>query len=71
MNNSIDLLKLLVGRDYLTEVDPYWNTPGGWSENARGDGATYAGVVKTLHRLDGESDQEFERRAIERANQLP
>ncbi len=51
-------------------VDPYWNTEGGWSENARGDGMSYSGVLETLHRLPGESDADFEKRANTRADEL-
>ena len=52
------------------DVDPYWNVGGGWSENCRGDGMTYCGVIETVTRQSDESDTAFEARAQDRAAEL-
>lgn len=70
--NTIDIFRCSAGDPHGVHalVDPYWKRPGGWEENSRGDGMSYGGVLLTLHRLFGESDSDFERRAIVYAEYL-
>lgn len=69
---SITIFKCSAGdpRGMHAMVDPYWNIPGGWSENCRGDGMSYGGVLDTLFRNPGESDEAFQARAEARADEL-
>jgi hypothetical protein len=71
-SDTITILKCSAGDPHGMHamVDPYWNIPGGWAENARGDGMSYAGILETLYRQPGESDEEFVARANARADEL-
>lgn len=67
--NTIDLIKVQVGHEYLIEIDPYWNDPAEvWP--GYGDGGSYGGVVETLHRNVGESTAAFRARAKERISEI-
>jgi hypothetical protein len=70
--NTIAIFKCSAGdpRGMHATVDPYWNLPGGWSEHCRGDGMSYGGVLDTLFRMEGESDEAFQARASARADEL-
>lgn len=71
--NSIDILQGSFGCAGCTshyEPDPYWNDERPWSEAARGDGMSYCGVVETVTRESGETDEAFEMRARQRAYEL-
>lgn len=71
--NSIDILQGSFGCAGCTshyEIDPYWDDERPWSEAARGDGMSYCGVVETVARESGETDEQFEMRARNRAYEL-
>lgn len=72
MFNTIDILKCSAGDPHGMHAtpDPYWKQPGGWPAHAPSDGMSYGGVMVTLHRLPGESDAEFEKRAEATADKL-
>ena len=71
--NSIDIMQGSFGCAGCTshyDIDPYWNSDQEWSEAARGDGMSYCGIVETVTRFDGESDEAFQERARQRACDL-
>lgn len=71
--NSIDIMQGSFGCAGCTshyEIDPYWDSDLPWSEAARGDGMSYCGVIETITRESGETDEQFEMRARARAYEL-
>lgn len=71
--NSIDIIQGSFGCAGCTshyEIDPYWDSDLPWSEAARGDGMSYCGVIETVTRQSGETDDQFEARAADRAAEL-
>jgi len=59
--NTISIIRCSCGDPHTMypTADPWWNDERPWNECVRGDGMSYGGVVGTVERLPGESDEDF------------